>query len=284
MPHSPYVAGFDMPGAGLSPDHDTVLVALLDRVPDAAWQQALLSQIDAFVTDQGITQLRLIGTHLHLVGPSARLRLAASAVQRLVSEVSRAASVARLHQRARPNAPRQADLDRALAAYADDDVRTGEVQAVARIPHLQDLLVQVCDATGMRFAAVARVTEKRWTTCAVKDLLDFGLQPGQDLILETTICRELRPGQTTAFGQASLHPVYATHHTPRIYGFESHISVPLTLRDGALFGSLCALDPRPVPMDEATIARVEALAATISSQLVLDEATSAPSDRQPDVS
>jgi hypothetical protein len=258
------------------------LVALLDRVPDAAWQQALLSQADAFIAGQGITQLRLIGTHLHLVGPSARLRLAASAVQKLVSEVSRAASVARLRQRARPNAPSQVDLDRALAAYANDDVRTREVQAVSRIPRLQDLLVEVCGATGMRFAAVARVTEKRWTTCAVNDLLDFGLQPGQDLILETTICRELRPGQTTAFGQASQHPVYATHHTPRIYGFESHISVPLTLHDGTLFGSLCALDPRPVPMDQATIARVEALAATISSQLVLDEAAVTPPDGQSD--
>lgn len=272
MSNSPYVSGFDMPGAALDPELETVLVALLDRVPDAAWQQALLSQSKRFVAAQGITQLRLIGTHLHLVGPAARLRLAAAAVQKLVADVSRAALLARLQQRGTAQTPAPAEIERALAAHAQADVRNDEVRAVARVPQLQDLLAKVCSVTGMRFAAVARVAEHRWTTCAVNDLLDFGLQPGQDLILETTICRELRPGQTTAFGQASAHPLYARHHTPKIYGFESHISVPLMLGDGRLFGSLCALDPKPVPMDEAVIAQVQAVAAAISSHLVLETA------------
>lgn len=279
MPNSPYLVGFDMPGAGLSPEHDTVLVALLDRVPDQTWQQALCSHTDQFVAEQGITQLRLIGTHIHLVGPSGRLRLAASAIQKLVSTVSRAALMTRLRHGATPSTAKPAEVERAFAAHTHADVRTLEIEAVARIPRLQALLAEVCTITGMRFAAVARVTEKRWTTCAVNDLLDFGLRPGQDLILETTICRELRPGQTTAFGQASQHPVYAKHHTPKIYGFESHISVPLMLTDGALFGSLCALDPKPVPMDEAMIARIEALAAILSSHLILDEAAADVAER-----
>jgi hypothetical protein len=78
--------------------------------------------------------------------------------------------------------------------------------------------------TGMRFVAVARVTAERWTACAVHDLLGFGLAPGQDLVLETTLCDEIRQHQQTVqFDQASLHPVFSGHPTPALYGFESYL-------------------------------------------------------------
>lgn len=260
-----------MPGAALPPDQDAVLVALLDRTPDAGWRQALQEHAESFVAERGIAQLRLIGAHVHLVGPAGQLRRSASAVQALMAKVTRAAVAARRQQEAggstdvgdgNPREPVQ-----------DNDVRASEVAAVAGVPRIQEILAEVCALTGMRFSAVARVTEHRWTTCAVSDLLDFGLQPGQDLILETTICRELRPGQTTHFGKASAHPVFSTHHTPRIYGFESHISIPLMLPDGRLFGSLCALDPQPAALTDEVVAKVEALAALIASQLALDTAS-----------
>ncbi len=38
---------------------------------------------------------------------------------------------------------------------------------------------------------------------------------------------------------------YACHHTPLLYGFQSYISVPIILKDGNLFGTLCAIDPNP---------------------------------------
>ncbi len=44
----------------------------------------------------------------------------------------------------------------------------------------------------MGFAAVARVTEGRWIACGVRDLIDFGLAPGGELKLESTICNEIR--------------------------------------------------------------------------------------------
>ena len=79
-------------------------------------------------------------------------------------------------------------------------------------------------------------------------------------------------GQTTSFGQASTHPVFSSHCAPKIYGFESHISVPLVLADGSLFGSLCVLDPRPATLDAAVMAKVEALAAAIAAELRLEAA------------
>lgn len=269
MSSAPHLIGFDMPGAALSPDQDAVLVALLDSVPDPAWQQALRDHADSFVTEQGIVQLRLIGTHIHFVGPVGRLRVSAAAVQGLLAKVTRARLTMNRTQQSNVGAPQNPDGDRTGSGVVKD-VREAEVAAVAGVPDVQGLLAEVCTITGMRFSAVARVTDHRWTTCAVSDLLDFGLQPGQDLILETTICRELRPGQTTSFGKASAHPVFSRHHSPQIYGFESHISVPMILPDGTMFGSLCVLDPKPATLSEDVVARVEAVAAKIASQLKLE--------------
>jgi hypothetical protein len=44
----------------------------------------------------------------------------------------------------------------------------------------------------MGFAAVARVTEDRWVACAVRDDIQFSLQPGSELKVATTICSEIR--------------------------------------------------------------------------------------------
>jgi GAF domain-containing protein len=38
---------------------------------------------------------------------------------------------------------------------------------------------------------------------------------------------------------------YCGHPTPALYGFQRNISVPIVLADGAFFGTLCAIDPRP---------------------------------------
>src|SRR3982751_4206073 len=113
------------------------------------------------------------------------------------------------------------------------------VDAITRISIVPKVLETVCRITGMRFAAIARVTDERWAACAVLDKLDFGLKPGAELMLDTTICDEIRVHhQPVIFGHASRHPVYSTHHTPRIYGLESYVSVPIITEDGAFFGSL----------------------------------------------
>jgi hypothetical protein len=67
-----------------------------------------------------------------------------------------------------------------------------DIDAVERIAAVPTILDVVCRVTGMRFAAVARVTEDRWICCAAKDDIDFGLKPGGELKIETTICNEIR--------------------------------------------------------------------------------------------
>ncbi|MBA1205409.1 GAF domain-containing sensor histidine kinase [Pseudomonas capeferrum] len=119
-----------------------------------------------------------------------------------------------------------------------------DIRAVAQIESVPMILRLVKHVTGMRFAAVARVTDKRWVTCAVDDSLSFGLAPGDELVLETTICHEIRQHrQPVVFGQASAHPLYASHHTPKIYKLESYVSIPIIRANGEFFGTLCAIDP-----------------------------------------
>ncbi len=98
----------------------------------------------------------------------------------------------------------------------------------------------------MGFSAVARVTENKWIACAVKDEINFGLKPGGELELETTICNEIREhGQPVVIDEVSCDNHFKDHHTPKMYGFQSYISIPIFLKDGTFFGTLCAIDPRP---------------------------------------
>ena len=139
---------------------------------------------------------------------------------------------------------------------------------IGRLSAVPKILQAVTHVTGLRFAAVARVTETSWTACAVHDAIGFGLEPGGELVLETTLCNEIRQhGQPLVFGQASTHPLFAQHPCPRLYGFESYISVPITLGDGRFIGTLCALDPLPAKLDEQAVRTLELFASLIAAQL-----------------
>jgi signal transduction histidine kinase len=125
-----------------------------------------------------------------------------------------------------------------------------DVEAIARIPAVPTILDVVCRTTGMGFAAVARVTEDRWIVCSVKDEIAFGLQPGGELKVETTICHEVRERRDPVIiNHAAEDEIYSFHPTPIMYGFQSYISVPILLPNGSFFGTLCALDPKPHMLD-----------------------------------
>ena len=111
------------------------------------------------------------------------------------------------------------------------------------IPNLLDV---ICQTTGMGFAAVARVTEKRWITCSVHDAINFGITAGDELAIKTTLCNEVRElSHAIVIDHVANDPKYSKHHCPAMYGFQSYISVPIMRRDGSFFGTLCAIDPNP---------------------------------------
>jgi signal transduction histidine kinase len=127
---------------------------------------------------------------------------------------------------------------------------TDDLTAVAKIDVVATILEVVCRTTGLGFAAVARVTEDRWIACAVRDEIAFGLQPGGELKVETTICDEIRDsGQTVVIDHVAEDQIFCHHPTPEMYGFQSYISVPICRRSGQFFGTLCAVDPKPARLN-----------------------------------
>ncbi len=123
---------------------------------------------------------------------------------------------------------------------------TDDLENVGQIAAVPTILDVVCRTTGMGFAAVARVTENRWIACSVLDAIDFGLGPGGELKVETTICHEIRQSrEAVVIDNVQEDARWCDHHTPATYGFQSYISVPIILNDGSFFGTLCAIDPRP---------------------------------------
>jgi signal transduction histidine kinase len=144
-----------------------------------------------------------------------------------------------------------------------------DVAAITRIGAVPSMLRVICKNTGLGFAAVARVTEGTWTACAVQDDIKFGLLPGGQLDIHTTLCSESRVlRQPIVVDHASIDPVYRDHHTPRIYGIESYISVPIILPNGDYFGNLCAIDPRPAHISDArTLTMFTLFAELIALQL-----------------
>jgi signal transduction histidine kinase len=125
-----------------------------------------------------------------------------------------------------------------------------DIAAVQRIPAVRTILDIICQTTGMGFAAVARVTEDRWIACDVLDRIAFGLKPGGELKVETTICNEIRQSSTeVVIDHVAESNTWRSHHTPAMYGFQSYISVPIVLPSGEFFGTLCSIDPRPARLD-----------------------------------
>jgi signal transduction histidine kinase len=147
-----------------------------------------------------------------------------------------------------------------------------DIAAIARIEAVPRLLRVLCESTGMGFAAVARVTDDRWVACAVEDRVSFGLAPGGELPVESTLCNTVRRSDAAIFiDHASQDAVYRTHHTPRIYQIESYASVPIKLSSGEYFGNLCAIDARPHKVSEPrVIGMFELFAQLIALQLESD--------------
>lgn len=141
---------------------------------------------------------------------------------------------------------------------------TSDVAAVGRIDAVPLILDVVCRVTGMGFAAVARVTEDRWIACSVRDEIAFGLAPGGELEVESTICHEIRlSGEPVVINNVAEDLHFCSHETPRKYGFKSYISVPIRRRDGSFFGTLCAIDPRPNQLDKPEVSSMFALFADL---------------------
>jgi signal transduction histidine kinase len=144
-----------------------------------------------------------------------------------------------------------------------------DIAAIARMKAIPVLLDTICRSTGMGFAAVGQVTETRWIAAALRDDIGFGLKPGSELPIETTICNEIREArEIVVIEDVAADPRFRLHLAPALYGFKSYLSVPILRENGEFFGTLCALHPAPrVLKQPETIAMFETFAAMIGAHL-----------------
>ncbi|TQS72541.1 GAF domain-containing sensor histidine kinase [Rhodobacteraceae bacterium] len=132
-----------------------------------------------------------------------------------------------------------------------------DIDAISRNSAIPTLLETITLATGMGFVAIARVTQSRWITCQALDHIDFGLKPGDELEVESTLCHEVRLYQEeVVIDDVEVDPIYVNHHCPARYGFRSYVSVPIYCTDGSFFGTLCAIDPQPRTLKNDRILRM----------------------------
>jgi len=125
-----------------------------------------------------------------------------------------------------------------------------DIENITKIGAIPSILNVICRTTGMKFSAVARVTDEKWITCVSQDEINFGLNTGDELVLETTICNEIRQhSKPIIIENVSKDEQFFNHHTPAQYGFQSYVSFPIFRKDGRFFGTLCAIDPEPAKLE-----------------------------------
>jgi len=155
------------------------------------------------------------------------------------------------------------------------------IQAMGAVP---TILETVATITGLGFVCIARVTQDSWHACAVLDRLNFGLKVGGELDVTTTLCEEVRDTRKAIIiDHVSESATYCNHHTPRMYSFESYISIPIFRQDGSYFGTLCGLDPKPARLSTPAVTNSMTLfAQLISLQMEADAQLADTRDRLAD--
>lgn len=139
-----------------------------------------------------------------------------------------------------------------------------ERSAIAEIEATTNILQLVTRLTGARFAGIAKFTETEWIVCSAYDPIELGINAGDALELETTLCSEFRRDPQVLFlPQISQDGRFSTRPVVKQYSIESYAGAPVFLPDGRLWGALCALDSRAVLFDDPDLADTLALFARL---------------------
>lgn len=154
-------------------------------------------------------------------------------------------------------------MARMLDEIAAGAARDGDDEGIRQI------LDEVAASTGMGFVALARVTDTRWIACQVVDQIGFGMSPGEELRVSTTICNDIREhGNTVVIDDVAGNAKWLSHPAPALYGFKSYVSLPIVLADGSFYGTLCAIDPEPRKLTGfGKVSMLEGFAGRIASLL-----------------
>jgi signal transduction histidine kinase len=147
-------------------------------------------------------------------------------------------------------------------------LRAGGTMERTALEAVTPLLEVLCEVTGMRFAAVARLTGATWTVYAAQDGMNLGSSARGELGLSAAFFAGAEGTRTpVAIERVSIDPRCASRGES-VYPIESYASVPIVLASGLYFGNLCALDPEPSQLSERRLLFLcERFATLIAAQL-----------------
>jgi signal transduction histidine kinase len=120
------------------------------------------------------------------------------------------------------------------------------------------------DIVGTRSAFVAEITPEIMRVVDAHDRDGCGIPAGGVLPTTESFCQYVRASQEPVVVTDSAQDVRVRHVASRYkYTIGAYVGVPLTLRDGSFYGTLCLLDPQP-----RTFRRDELQAVTIVARLI----------------
>ncbi|KUP94660.1 GAF domain-containing sensor histidine kinase [Tritonibacter horizontis] len=148
-----------------------------------------------------------------------------------------------------------------------------DIEMLADSTLIGTILETVMLATNMRFAAVARVTDDHWVACRTVDEVNFGVQPGDEIEIQSTFCQSVRDtSNKVIFNDTATDDVYRDHPIAAKFGIVSYASIPILRSDGTFFGTLCAIDPEPRNVKQPrSVAMLEMFADIIGQSLETEE-------------
>lgn len=170
-------------------------------------------------------------------------------------------------------AGRQATIQDHAAFLEGTHKFQADIEMLADSSLIGTILETVMLATNMRFAAVARVTDDHWVACRTVDEVNFGLQPGDEIEIQSTFCQSVRDtSNMVVFNDTATDDVYRDHPIAAKFGIVSYASIPIHRSDGTFFGTLCAIDPQPRDVKQPrSVAMLEMFADIIGQSLETEE-------------
>ena len=155
-----------------------------------------------------------------------------------------------------------------------------DIEMLADSALIGTILETVMLATNMRFAAVARVTADHWVACRTVDEVNFGLDSGDEIEIQSTFCQSVREtSHKVMFNDTVTDDVYRDHPIAAKFGIVSYASIPIHRSDGTFFGTLCAIDTEPRDVKHPrSVAMLEMFADIIGQSLETEERLEAHED------
>lgn len=126
--------------------------------------------------------------------------------------------------------------------------------------------------TGFELCAVTRIDGNEFLFLSVNESA-YGIKPGDSLSLDRTLCARVLDGECPKFVSSTSACIdsEALSHIGAGLGVEAHIGVPLVLADNNVFGTICAINPDPMPdLAPLQVGAIELTARMLSTILSLE--------------